>query len=196
MSAISSLSEKTSLILLLREGTTAKPPKARVNDTKNEQAAYQSAFDLLRALRYEKATQAFRQFLNDYPEGRYAHIAQYWLAETSYHTRKYDIAVQDIASVEVPTHVPYGVWRSVASSQHGFFIESFVDELDSVSPVMWIWLIVHPRVICDMCFACHDDPVGVLRVEAFQETPGVEYEERSSINMECFHTNNFLNLQI
>ena len=60
-----------------------------------EQVAYQKAFDLLRALRYEKATQAFRQFLNDYPDGRYAHIAQYWLAETSYHTRKYDVAVED-----------------------------------------------------------------------------------------------------
>ncbi|HFD32936.1 MAG TPA: hypothetical protein ENJ28_09565, partial [Gammaproteobacteria bacterium] len=51
-----------------------------------EQVAYQKAFDLLRALRYEKATEAFRQFLSDYPNGRYAHIAQYWLAETSYHT--------------------------------------------------------------------------------------------------------------
>ncbi|MDH5369989.1 MAG: tol-pal system protein YbgF [Gammaproteobacteria bacterium] len=60
-----------------------------------EQVAYQKAFDLLRALRYEKATQAFRQFLNDYPDGRYAHIAQYWLAETSYHTRQYDVAVKD-----------------------------------------------------------------------------------------------------
>ncbi len=60
-----------------------------------EQVAYQKAFDLLRALRYEKATNAFRQFLSDYPNGRYAHIAQYWLAETSYHTRKYDVAVKD-----------------------------------------------------------------------------------------------------
>lgn len=60
-----------------------------------EQVAYQKAFDLLRALRYEKATQAFRQFLSDYPDGRYAHIAQYWLAETSYHTRKYAVAVED-----------------------------------------------------------------------------------------------------
>ena len=60
-----------------------------------EQVAYQKAFDLLRALRYEKATLAFRSFLNDYPDGRYAHIAQYWLAETSYHTRKYDVAVKD-----------------------------------------------------------------------------------------------------
>ena len=73
--------------------TTSAP---KVTKTKEgEQVAYQKAFDLLRALRYEKATKAFRQFLNDYPDGRYAHIAQYWLAETSYHTRKYDIAVKD-----------------------------------------------------------------------------------------------------
>ncbi len=66
-----------------------------IKNKEGEQVAYQKAFDLLRALRYEKATQAFRQFLENYPDGRYAHIAQYWLAETSYHTRKYDVAVQD-----------------------------------------------------------------------------------------------------
>ena len=66
-----------------------------IKKKEGEQVAYQKAFDLLRALRYEKATQAFRQFLNDFPDGRYAHIAQYWLAETSYHTRKYSIAVED-----------------------------------------------------------------------------------------------------
>ena len=69
-------------------------PKA-VKKKEGEQVAYQKAFDLLRALRYEKATLAFRQFLNDFPDGRYAHIAQYWLAETSYHTRKYSVAVED-----------------------------------------------------------------------------------------------------
>lgn len=41
----------------------------------------------------------------------------------------YSVAAQQIESVESPSHVPYGVWRSVASSQHGFFIESFMDEL-------------------------------------------------------------------
>lgn len=69
-------------------------PRA-VKKKEGEQVAYQKAFDLLRALRYEKATLAFRQFLNDFPDGRYAHIAQYWLAETSYHTRKYSVAVED-----------------------------------------------------------------------------------------------------
>jgi len=70
-------------------------PHVATKKKEGEQVAYQKAFDLLRALRYEKATHAFRQFLSDYPDGRYAHIAQYWLAETSYHTRKYDVAVKD-----------------------------------------------------------------------------------------------------
>ena len=74
--------------------TPAEVPKV-IKKKEGEQVAYQKAFDLLRALRYEKATQAFRQFLNDFPDGRYAHIAQYWLAETSYHTRKYAVAVED-----------------------------------------------------------------------------------------------------
>ncbi|HSH92301.1 MAG TPA: molybdopterin cofactor-binding domain-containing protein, partial [Ramlibacter sp.] len=41
----------------------------------------------------------------------------------------YPIANQRIDAVAAPTHVRYGAWRSVAHSQHGFFTESFVDEL-------------------------------------------------------------------
>ena len=41
----------------------------------------------------------------------------------------YAIANQLIRNVPSPTHVPFGVWRSVDHSQHGFFTESFIDEL-------------------------------------------------------------------
>jgi isoquinoline 1-oxidoreductase beta subunit len=41
----------------------------------------------------------------------------------------YAIEHQDIRAVEAPTHVRIGAWRSVAHTQHGFFTESFVDEL-------------------------------------------------------------------
>jgi isoquinoline 1-oxidoreductase beta subunit len=41
----------------------------------------------------------------------------------------YDIPNKAIGSAKVQTHVPTGPWRSVESSWHGFFIESFVDEL-------------------------------------------------------------------
>jgi len=41
----------------------------------------------------------------------------------------YAIAHQSIRYVESPAHVPTGQWRSVAHSQHGYFTESFIDEL-------------------------------------------------------------------
>lgn len=80
--------------VMSKTAVVSSPPRA-TKKKEGEQVAYQKAFDLLRALRYAKATKAFRQFLNDYPDGRYAHIAQYWLAETSYHTRKFAVAVED-----------------------------------------------------------------------------------------------------
>ena len=41
----------------------------------------------------------------------------------------YAIVNQQINYVDSPTHVPFGPWRSVDHSQHGFFVESFIDEL-------------------------------------------------------------------
>jgi isoquinoline 1-oxidoreductase subunit beta len=44
-------------------------------------------------------------------------------------TPRYAIGDVDVKAVSPPTHLRTGAWRSVASSQHGFFVESFVDEL-------------------------------------------------------------------
>ncbi len=41
----------------------------------------------------------------------------------------YAVPHQQIRFVEDETPVPFGAWRSVAHSQHGFFSESFVDEV-------------------------------------------------------------------
>jgi len=41
----------------------------------------------------------------------------------------YDIPNQDIGYVESPNHVRLGPWRSVDHTQHGFFTESFIEEL-------------------------------------------------------------------
>ena len=45
----------------------------------------------------------------------------------------YGIANQRIEHVASPTHVPFGFWRSVDHSQHGFFTESFMDEAAQVA---------------------------------------------------------------
>ncbi|MBC6402588.1 MAG: xanthine dehydrogenase family protein molybdopterin-binding subunit [Hyphomonadaceae bacterium] len=41
----------------------------------------------------------------------------------------YDIPNQSIRYVESPSHIRFGPWRSVDHTQHGFFTESFIDEL-------------------------------------------------------------------
>ena len=41
----------------------------------------------------------------------------------------YDISNQYIHYAQSETHVPWGWWRSVDSSMHGFFTESFMDEM-------------------------------------------------------------------
>ncbi len=41
----------------------------------------------------------------------------------------YAVASQHIHYTDSPTHVPFGPWRSVDHSQHGFFTEAFFDEV-------------------------------------------------------------------
>lgn len=79
---------------------TAKPPVATIKpmsekERKAEQKAYQKAYDELTARQYNKARESFMAFIQAYPSGRYAHIAQYWVAESSYALRNYDQAVRD-----------------------------------------------------------------------------------------------------
>lgn len=64
-------------------------------DIAKEQKAYQQAFDLLRNLRYDKSITSFRKFLKSYPDGRYAHIAQYWIGEANYAQRNFKAAISD-----------------------------------------------------------------------------------------------------
>lgn len=59
----------------------------------NEKAAYDTAFQALKELRYADAAQLFQEFLDGYPGSEYADNAQYWLGESYYVTRNYDIAL-------------------------------------------------------------------------------------------------------
>ena len=73
----------------------AAPPESEGIDPFEEQQAYTSAFNLLKSGRYEDAAAALRQFIAAYPAGSYAGNAQYWLGETYYVTRKFDLAMQE-----------------------------------------------------------------------------------------------------
>ena len=75
--------------------TTKPSVSAGTTDFAAEQKAYQKAFDLLRELRYEQAVTAFNGFIKQFPKGRYAHIAQYWIGEANYAQRNFKLAITD-----------------------------------------------------------------------------------------------------
>jgi tol-pal system protein YbgF len=58
-----------------------------------EQAAYDEAFQALKELRYADAAEAFQSFIDQYPQSDLTDNAQYWLGESYYVTRNYDIAL-------------------------------------------------------------------------------------------------------
>lgn len=68
-------------------------------DPEAERKAYDAAFQLLREGRYEESAEAFRSFLEDFPDGPYADNARYWLGESRYVTRKFTPALEAFRQV-------------------------------------------------------------------------------------------------
>jgi tol-pal system protein YbgF len=65
----------------------------------DEKAAYDQAFQALKELRYADAAEDFQSFLDQYSGSDYADNAQYWLGESYYVTRNYDIALASFQSL-------------------------------------------------------------------------------------------------
>ncbi len=63
------------------------------------QAAYDAAFQTLRAGRYAEAAGDFEQFLLDYPEAPLAANARYWLGESYYVVRDFNNALEHFERV-------------------------------------------------------------------------------------------------
>ncbi|QIB65169.1 tol-pal system protein YbgF [Kineobactrum salinum] len=68
-------------------GSASRPPPAASTGSNpaveqpGEAQAYQSAYALVRGQQFSQAVTAFQQFLRDYPAGRFAPNAHYWLGE-------------------------------------------------------------------------------------------------------------------
>ncbi|MCK5639416.1 MAG: tol-pal system protein YbgF [Gammaproteobacteria bacterium] len=77
------------------QGAPAQPASAQAGGSAEERAQYQQAFNSLRELNYAQAINGFREFLQTYPEGVYAHMAQYWMGEANYTQRQFQLAISD-----------------------------------------------------------------------------------------------------
>lgn len=77
-------------------GRAAPQSEARTQQAtpEMEQTAYDQAFQALKELRYADAAEGFQDFLDRYPQSEYADNAQYWLGESYYVTRNYEMALE------------------------------------------------------------------------------------------------------
>jgi tol-pal system protein YbgF len=60
---------------------SASGSQSSVAEQAGEGEAYRAAYGLVRGQKFDQAAQAFKQFLRDYPDGKYAPNAHYWLGE-------------------------------------------------------------------------------------------------------------------
>ena len=68
-------------------------------DPVEEQAQYQLAFDLLTEGRFERAANAFTEFLAVFPESRYRDTARFWKGECLYALRKFEPALEEFRAL-------------------------------------------------------------------------------------------------
>ncbi len=91
--------------------TAERPPTVRgdagsLASAGNERAAYNAAFDALKAGDYADSAQLFQGFLEIYPNAVYTPNALYWLGESYYATRNFKMAevqFRDLVA-RYPTH--------------------------------------------------------------------------------------------
>lgn len=79
--------------------TQASTPQPAAIDPVKEQQAYQAAFNLLKAGRYDQAGKSFQKFLDEYPTSKFADNAQYWLGESYYVTRDFNNAMREFETL-------------------------------------------------------------------------------------------------
>jgi tol-pal system protein YbgF len=77
---------------------TATAPPAPPNP-EQEQAAYQKAFDLLKGGHYDDAIAAFHAMLSNFPGGKLADNAQYWIGEAHFAARRFSEAADEFSKV-------------------------------------------------------------------------------------------------
>jgi tol-pal system protein YbgF len=82
-------------------GSGIVAPGASVDATAeaNEKAAYTRAFNILKEGNYTLAITTFREFLQNFPSGKYADNSQYWLGEAIYATRDYKTALAEFNKI-------------------------------------------------------------------------------------------------
>jgi len=96
--------------------------KGAIAQGAGERAAYDAAFNALKAGQYVQSAELFQNFLGQYPNGSYAPNALYWLGESYYVTQNYPLAQEQFQALldRYPTHdKASGALLKVGLAQYG-----------------------------------------------------------------------------
>jgi len=74
-------------------GRPSIAPRGPTVDNEASEIAYRDAFSLLKAGQYDDSIAAFSDFLTQFPDSQYGDNAQYWLGETYYVKREFELAL-------------------------------------------------------------------------------------------------------
>lgn len=96
--------------------------KGAIAQGAGERAAYDAAFNALKAGQYVQSAELFQDFLQQHPNGSYTPNALYWLGESYYVTQNYPLAQEQFQALldRYPTHdKAAGALLKVGLSQYG-----------------------------------------------------------------------------
>ncbi|MBR4742132.1 MAG: tol-pal system protein YbgF [Desulfovibrio sp.] len=90
----------------VQQHPASRPQTPSAKAGKGEEAQYKQALNAVRAGRTQEGMQKFRNFLQQYPNGRYAPNAEFWLGECYYSQGKYQQAIDQYKTVnsKYPSH--------------------------------------------------------------------------------------------
>ncbi len=77
---------------------TLEKNQEKIINSKNPEEIYQRAYNMLSKGEYEAAETAFTSFIKDYPENKLSSNAYYWLGETFYVRKNYQLAAYNFAA--------------------------------------------------------------------------------------------------
>jgi tol-pal system protein YbgF len=85
------------------KGVKQPPPpaakEAPVRGKTDKEALYSASYELFKQGKYDKAREAFENFLKQYPDTEFSDNAQFWIAECHYFDRNYEKAIVEYDKV-------------------------------------------------------------------------------------------------
>lgn len=84
---------------IVENGEKGEKPKEIPKGKPDKESAYASAYEFFKDEKFDKAIEAFQNYLKAYPDTEYSDNAQFWIGESYYFQKKYENAILEYEKV-------------------------------------------------------------------------------------------------